>query len=83
MRRGVRVVGFITGEPSSNGVPHVIGVHTEAGEEVFGDLVIDAGGRHSSLPARLEAIGARAPMYGPLNTVVSAEVAAKWIDASN
>ena len=33
-----------------NGIPHVVGVTTEGGEEFRADLVIDAGGRRSALP---------------------------------
>ena len=62
VRRGTGVVGLLTGEPSSAGVPHVIGVRTDTGDDVLADLVIEVGGRASSLTARLEAIGARAPI---------------------
>ena len=46
----------------SDGVPHVVGVRTDAGEELRADLVVDAAGRRSSLPKLLTAIGARAPI---------------------
>lgn len=42
------------------GRPHVTGVRTEAGD-YLGQLVIDGGGRASSLPGWLEAIGAARP----------------------
>ncbi len=42
-------------------MPHVVGVRTDAGAEVAADIVVDAAGRRSSLPAMLTAIGARAP----------------------
>ena len=45
----------------SNGVPHVAGVVTDAGEELRADLVVDASGRRSQLPAWLAALGARGP----------------------
>ncbi|HWS47271.1 MAG TPA: FAD-dependent oxidoreductase, partial [Acidimicrobiia bacterium] len=55
VRRGVGIAGFVTGTPSRAGVPHVTGVRTEAGEELRADVVVDASGRRSSLPAHLEA----------------------------
>jgi flavin-dependent dehydrogenase len=62
MRRGVAVQGLLTGDEQVDGVPHVVGVVTEAGEEVRGDLVVDAGGRRSALPRLLADIGARPPV---------------------
>ncbi|MFZ6002868.1 MAG: NAD(P)/FAD-dependent oxidoreductase [Actinomycetota bacterium] len=62
VRRGVAVRGLLTGEPTGAGVPHVIGVRTEDGEDVPADLVIDACGRRSMLPTLLADIGARAPI---------------------
>jgi 2-polyprenyl-6-methoxyphenol hydroxylase-like FAD-dependent oxidoreductase len=44
-----------------DGLPHVTGVRTQSGEERF-DLVVDAMGRSSPLPAWLGAIGA-APIF--------------------
>ena len=66
VRRGVAVAGLLTDGPLTdeqavNGVPHVVGVRTDAGEEIRADLVVDAAGRRSALPAMLQAIGARAP----------------------
>jgi 2-polyprenyl-6-methoxyphenol hydroxylase-like FAD-dependent oxidoreductase len=61
IRRGVAVRGLLTGEPRTAGVPHVVGVVTEDGEEPRADLVVDASGRRSPLPAWLAAIGARPP----------------------
>jgi 2-polyprenyl-6-methoxyphenol hydroxylase-like FAD-dependent oxidoreductase len=62
VRRGVVIKGLRTAPtPSAPGVPHVIGVVTEDGEALDADLVIDAGGRRSALPAMLTAVGARAP----------------------
>lgn len=61
VRRGVAVTGLLTGEPALAGVPHVIGVVTDGGEEVRADLVVDATGRRSPLPTLLEAIGAVRP----------------------
>ena len=62
VRRGVAVVGLLTGDRSPDGIPHVIGVRTDSGEDVFADVVIDAAGRRSALPTRLEDIGPRAPI---------------------
>ncbi len=62
VQRGVAVDGLITGDSTGEGVPHVIGVRTEGGDELLADIVIDAGGRRSSLPKLLTAIGARAPI---------------------
>ena len=61
IRRGVAVAGLIHEGEVANGIPHVVGVRTESGEEVRADLVVDAAGRRSSLPTMLTAIGARAP----------------------
>ena len=47
IRRGVRAAGLIGGPPAIPGVPHVAGVRTSAGEELRGDLVVDAMGRRS------------------------------------
>ena len=41
-----------------NGTPHVSGVRTDAGEELYADLVVDAMGRRSQLPRWLESAGA-------------------------
>jgi 2-polyprenyl-6-methoxyphenol hydroxylase-like FAD-dependent oxidoreductase len=60
VRRGVAVTALLH-DGGGNGVPNVVGVRTEAGEELRADIVVDAAGRRSSLPALLEAIGARAP----------------------
>jgi flavin-dependent dehydrogenase len=62
VRRGVAVDGLITGDATGDGIPHVIGVRTDAGDELLADIVIDAGGRRSSLPKLLAAVGAQAPI---------------------
>ena len=62
IRRGVAVRGLVTGPSVVAGVPHVTGVRTEAGEEILADVVVDATGRRSALPAWLEAAGARPPI---------------------
>jgi 2-polyprenyl-6-methoxyphenol hydroxylase-like FAD-dependent oxidoreductase len=60
VRRGVAVSSLRTRRGA--GVPHVIGVRTESGEEIHADLVVDATGRRSSLPKWLEEAGA-APFH--------------------
>jgi 2-polyprenyl-6-methoxyphenol hydroxylase-like FAD-dependent oxidoreductase len=62
IRRDVTVVGLLTGKSTVAGIPHVTGVRTTDGEEIFADLIIDAMGRRSNLPNWLEAIGARRPI---------------------
>jgi flavin-dependent dehydrogenase len=62
VRRGIGVDGLVTGDATAAGVPHVVGVRTDTGEELRADLVVDAAGRRSSLPAWLTAIGARPPV---------------------
>jgi hypothetical protein len=42
VRRGVSVVALLTGPSAAKGIPHVTGVRTIDGEEVFADLVVDA-----------------------------------------
>ena len=59
VRRGVSVVGLLTGPSTAKGIPHITGVRTMDGEEVSADLIVDAMGRRSKLPNWLEAIGAR------------------------
>jgi 2-polyprenyl-6-methoxyphenol hydroxylase-like FAD-dependent oxidoreductase len=59
VRRGVVASELTATRP--DGVPHVTGVRTESGEELRADLVVDAAGRRSQLPAMLAAIGAEAP----------------------
>ena len=62
VRRGVGVVSFTTGPDAAPGVPHITGVETSDGGRLEADLVIDASGRRSPLPALLEEVGAR-PMH--------------------
>jgi 2-polyprenyl-6-methoxyphenol hydroxylase-like FAD-dependent oxidoreductase len=62
IRRGVAVASLLTGPAAHPGVPHVVGVRTESGEEITGDLVIDMSGRRSALPRWLAGIGARPPL---------------------
>jgi 2-polyprenyl-6-methoxyphenol hydroxylase-like FAD-dependent oxidoreductase len=62
VRRGVGVVGLLTGDPSAAGVPHVVGVRIDAGEDLRADVVVDAAGRRSMLPSWLTDIGAQPPV---------------------
>jgi 2-polyprenyl-6-methoxyphenol hydroxylase-like FAD-dependent oxidoreductase len=62
IRRGVAVTSLLTGPAAHPGVPHVVGVRTESGEEIRGDLIIDMSGRRSALPGWLAGIGARPPV---------------------
>jgi 2-polyprenyl-6-methoxyphenol hydroxylase-like FAD-dependent oxidoreductase len=62
VRRGVSVTGLLTGDATSAGVPHVVGVRTDDGTEIRADLVVDAAGRRSMLPSWLAAVGAPAPV---------------------
>src|SRR5205823_3295571 len=61
VRRGVAVSALLTDGDIASGVPNIVGVRTDAGDELHADLVVDAAGRRSSLPAMLTALGARAP----------------------
>ena len=61
IRRGAVVQALLT-EPGASGVPNVVGVRTDAGDELRADLVVDAGGRRSTLPALLRDAGAREPV---------------------
>ncbi|MFT4137140.1 FAD-dependent oxidoreductase [Microbacterium sp.] len=56
LRRGVRVSALVV-----RGAAHVAGVRTDAGEEVRADLVVDACGRHTPIPAFLVQAGIRPP----------------------
>ena len=58
IRRGMAVARLIGGSPDGTGAPHVIGVQTESGEEVLGELVVDMGGRRSALTSWLADLGA-------------------------
>ena len=59
VRRGVAVRGLLAGERRASAPPHVVGVVTDDGTEHRADLVVDAGGRRSALPAWIAALGAR------------------------
>ena len=61
IRRGEAVAGLRTGTSLIDGIPHVIGVRTESGDDLDADLVVDMSGRRSALPRWLDAVGARKP----------------------
>lgn len=58
IRRGNQIIGLVTASDQQR-VPHVRGIRTETGEEILGDLVVDAMGRRSPIPRWLEDAGAR------------------------
>ena len=62
VRRGTAVNGLVTGPEAVPGIPNVVGVRTEAGEELGADLVIDMSGRRSALTSWLGQIGCRSPI---------------------
>ena len=57
VRRGTAVAGLVVGEGR-----RVVGVRTEDGEEIRGELVVDAGGRRSPLARWLQEAGLPAPI---------------------
>lgn len=62
VRRGVTVAGLLTADANAGSTPRVIGVRTDSGDDLHADLVVDAGGRRSTLPGMLADIGAGAPI---------------------
>ncbi|MDG6102983.1 NAD(P)-binding protein [Dactylosporangium aurantiacum] len=60
VRRGVTVTGF-TATATATGVPHVTGVAVRSAPALDADLVVDAGGRGSSVMRMLAELGAPAP----------------------
>lgn len=61
IQRGVGAEGPVSGRSVLPGVPHVAGVRTSAGGELFGDVIVDATGRRSKFPAWVQALGGRPP----------------------
>src|SRR6185312_11530328 len=67
IRRGTTVAGLLAGAPAAPsappvpGTPHVTGVRLADGTELPADLVVDAMGRRSAMPAWLSGIGAQPP----------------------
>ena len=63
VRRGVGVAGLRTlGDGVDGGAPRVVGVRTEAGEDIDADLVVDVSGRRSPVRRWLADIGTRPPL---------------------
>jgi 2-polyprenyl-6-methoxyphenol hydroxylase-like FAD-dependent oxidoreductase len=60
VRRGVALEALVA--RPVDGIPHVTGVRTAAGDVIASDLVVDAMGRRSPLPRMLEQVGA-APVH--------------------
>jgi 2-polyprenyl-6-methoxyphenol hydroxylase-like FAD-dependent oxidoreductase len=61
IRSNSAVTGLVTGAEVIAGVPHVVGVRTESGEVIAGDVVIDAAGRRTPVPALIEVVGGSRP----------------------
>jgi 2-polyprenyl-6-methoxyphenol hydroxylase-like FAD-dependent oxidoreductase len=61
IRRGVAVAEPIVGTSARPGVPHICGVRTGDGVDLYADLVIDAMGRRSKLTDWVEAVGGHPP----------------------
>ena len=61
IRRGVRVLGLVESDRMTTGVPHVVGVVTDDGEQLRADLVVDAMGRRTPSDAWLADLGASPP----------------------
>jgi 2-polyprenyl-6-methoxyphenol hydroxylase-like FAD-dependent oxidoreductase len=62
VRRGDAIAGLLSAEAVGSGVPHVTGLRLSSGDEVVGDIVVDATGRRSATPDWLDEIGAAAPI---------------------
>src|SRR3954465_3687378 len=60
IRRGVGVNGLLTSS-GADGIVHVTGVRTDEGEDIIADLVVDSGGRRSSVPTWLREAGSLGP----------------------
>src|SRR5262249_38333562 len=59
IRRDVAAAGLVAAATDGSPVPHVIGVETASAEKILGDLVVDMGGRRSTVPSWLAALGAQ------------------------
>ncbi len=59
IRNGCAVLELVTGTSVVDGVPHIIGVKTTTGETLLADVVVDAAGRRTPVPAMVEAAGGR------------------------
>ena len=61
IRNQAIVSALLTGASVIPGVPHVTGVRLDNGDEIEADVVIDAGGRRTPVPAMIDAAGGRKP----------------------
>lgn len=61
IRSASPVTALVVGQEVIKGVPHVIGVKTENGDAYYADVIIDASGRRTALPALIESVGGIAP----------------------
>ena len=61
IRNNSAVTELVIGAEVVDGVPHVVGVRTESGDVVTGDVVIDAAGRRTPVPGLIEAAGGQRP----------------------
>ncbi|MFI5036708.1 MAG: FAD-dependent oxidoreductase [Acidimicrobiales bacterium] len=61
IRNNSPVTGLVTGVEAIAGVPHVVGVRTESGEAILGDVIVDAAGRRTPVPGLIEAAGGSRP----------------------
>jgi 2-polyprenyl-6-methoxyphenol hydroxylase-like FAD-dependent oxidoreductase len=61
IRNDSAVTELLTGSSVLDGVPHVVGVKTRQGDELVADVVVDAAGRRSPVPAMIAAAGGTAP----------------------
>ena len=52
---------LLTGPSALEGVPHVVGVKTQQGEEIRADVVVDVAGRRTPTPSMITAAGGTAP----------------------
>ena len=61
VRHGVTVAGLVAGPSVIEGVPHVVGVTTDAGDTITADVVLDASGRRTRVGELIAELGAPAP----------------------
>lgn len=61
IRNGCVVSELLTGPSVIDGGPQITGVKTTSGEELRAEVVVDAAGRRTPVPAMIEAAGGRRP----------------------
>lgn len=62
VRHGVTVTGLVAGPSAVDGVPHIVGVTTDAGDTITADVVLDASGRRTRVGELIAELGAPAPV---------------------